>query len=58
MPRDYDNHSKAEQLSFMTCGNFATREILFLVSDVSVVERYLRACSAAEVKQNKKGFYL
>jgi hypothetical protein len=56
--RDYDNHSSAKQRICVTCGNLATREILFLVSDVSVVERYCETCSVGVVKENKKGFYL
>jgi hypothetical protein len=40
-----------------TYGNFATRETVFLVSDISVVERYCETCSVAVVKENKKGFY-
>ncbi len=53
--RDYAALSDTKQKICGTCGNFATREIVFLVSDISVVERYCETCSVAVVKENKKG---
>jgi hypothetical protein len=54
--RDYVAGSDLKQQKICgICGDFASKEVLFLVQgDMSVIERYCATCSQAVVKESKK----